>query len=134
MADIRHLTHSGYPNFVAEVQDELTLQAFLWGLHPSLLREYVTAPATVDLVPQQMLKVGRGSTAGKTPPVPSTFVLFVWFVCGLYAQLWCRALVDTGSTVSLIRKGLLSWTDNGTCRIATVTGETIRMARKKTCT
>lgn len=46
----------------------------------------------------------------------------------------CRALVDTGSTVSLIREGLLSGTDtkdNGMCWTTTITGKTVWMAEKK---
>lgn len=38
---LQRLTCRGYPSFATEVQEELALQAFFWGLWPLRLREHV---------------------------------------------------------------------------------------------
>lgn len=66
------------------------------------------------------VKLGRGSIAGKTSPVTRTFVPpvginlllgrlkhdIVLYVACMFDSLRCKTLVDTVSTVSLIRSGL----------------------------
>ncbi|MGH0182433.1 UNVERIFIED_CONTAM: hypothetical protein FKN15_009574 [Acipenser sinensis] len=50
-AEIRYLTRKGYPHFTTEVQEDLAMEAFLWGLTPDAFRRHIwlTTPAYLEL-------------------------------------------------------------------------------------
>ncbi|RXM98469.1 hypothetical protein EOD39_13086 [Acipenser ruthenus] len=50
-AEIRYLPRKGYPHFTTEVQEDLAMEAFLWGLTPDAFCRHIwlTTPAYLAL-------------------------------------------------------------------------------------
>lgn len=69
-ADLRRNTRLRYPTFDTRAQEELTLQAFMWGLQPDRLRELLRlfAPRTLTDAIAEGERVEHVLTQGIIPP------------------------------------------------------------------
>lgn len=116
-ADLRTYACRGHPNFSEEMQEELAVQAFIQRLRGSA--EGVPPTETDVTSDLQTLRIGRlGHASG------------LYLDCTLEG-IPCRALVDTGANLSVVRPGTLpnfdqqslqGWDKTDEC-VTTVTGE-----------
>lgn len=68
-ADLRSYARRGYPTFHATAQDELALQAFVWGLQPERLQEHLRlfAPKTLTAALTEAERVEHVLSTGYRP-------------------------------------------------------------------
>ncbi|KAK2918386.1 hypothetical protein Q8A73_002757 [Channa argus] len=138
VADVQLFTQRGYPTFPVAAREELSLHSFLRGLAPERLRQHVRLSTPRSL--EEALReaecaeevLGAGSAPGRSP---------AWHkpVRAASREAAGEALVDTGSTICLLRQGVLpgtagplpaDWTPT-TTELLTVTGEKTVMPGKK---